>query len=146
MKALVYFLIGFGLTIFTMKSLAGGGGGAAHRDNTALFPPKAPVKSLTEPPEKSELLEPPAFASVPGPAVTLKWKPADKADSYHIQLATDPNFKWLVQDLQLYKDTSFEAKDLVSGQRYYWRVAGLRPGNDPGYAKGYFVKSTFIVK
>lgn len=119
------------------------GSTSSHRDNTALFPPKQPQKNLTQRPEKASLLAPEAFEAVPKAGVTLKWKETAGATVYHLQVATDPNFKWLKVNEPLFKGTSYELKDLEASKHYFWRVAGVNPGLDAGYIKGDFAKSTF---
>jgi hypothetical protein len=118
------------------------------RDNTSLFPPKKPNMDLATQPARVELVEPSIMSKVPGNTVTLKWQAAANAESYHLQVATDPNFKWLKYEENLYKNTSYELKNLEPGKHYYWRVASIKSGNNPGTTKSDFVKSMFetIVK
>ncbi|MBL7670789.1 MAG: fibronectin type III domain-containing protein [Bdellovibrionaceae bacterium] len=122
------------------NTTAAGGHG---RDNTSLFPPKKPNKSLSTPPALSILLEPVTMSKVGGSAVVLKWQAVAGADSYHLQVATDANFKWLKADENLYKNTSYELKNLEAGKHYYWRVASINSGNIPSTIKSDFVKSMF---
>lgn len=156
------FFLGLSIFIFALvissKTLAnesapaaahGKGEAKPERDNTALFPPKKADKSMTTRPEKPELLEPAAMSEVKGDKVTLKWKEGTGATSFHLQVATDPNFKWIVQERmidekqKLFTETSFELTDLKPDQHYYWRVASLRTSNNAGYVKGEFSKSMF---
>lgn len=78
---------------------------AAHKESHSrnLFPKPEADKSKTTRPGKVTLLEPKALSSVQGNQVTLKWKEATDADSYRVQVATDPNFKWLVANEDFYK-------------------------------------------
>lgn len=117
--------------------------GGHERDNTSLFPPKKPNKSLSTQPPPAELLEPATMSKVGGSSVTLKWQPVAGAESYHLQVATDPNFKWLKAEENLYKKTSYELTNLEPGKHYYWRVASVNSGNNPGMTKSDFVKSMF---
>lgn len=136
----------FTLTV-SIQSLAEGTHAApekqAHRDNGALFPPKKMDKSLTTVPEKAQLLEPAAMSTVPGDSITLKWKEGIGATGFHLQVATDPQFKWLKVDENLYKQTSYELKGLEPNHHYYWRVASQRPANNAGYSTSDFSQSMF---
>lgn len=116
------------------------------RDNNALFPPPKPNKELATRPSKVELTEPAAFAQISGAQVTLKWKAAAGATTYRLQVATDPNFKWLKADEALYAGTSYDLKGLEAGKHYYWRVAGFKADNTSSYSQGDFSKSMFETK
>ena len=111
-----------------------------------FFPTKQANKEVTARPEKVTLLEPKALSQVSGNQVTLKWKEAAQADSYRVQVATDPNFKWLVTNEDFYKATSYELKGLESGKHYFWRVYAFKSENDPGYLSSYSNLSSFEVK
>lgn len=125
------------------ESLAAGGGGkGAHRDNTTLFPPQKPDLSKGTAPSPVKLLEP-AFMSTANASVTLKWEASAEAEAYHVQVATDPNFKWLVTNELFVKGTSFDVSGLEADKHYYWRVAGWKSGQAAGASKGDFVKSMF---
>ena len=52
-------------------------------------------------PAKPELLEPSYRAKITSDAVTLKWSSVATASAYHLQVATDPNFKWLLVNEEL---------------------------------------------
>ncbi len=114
-----------------------------ERDNTTLFPPKQPNRLLATAPEKAELVAPEAFAKISGAQVTLKWKAAFAAEFYHLQVATDPNFKWLKVDEPFLSTTSFDLKGLEAGKHYYWRVASVLTSNIPGSTKSAFARSMF---
>lgn len=121
--------------------------GGEHRDNTALFPqPKADVANKGTAPKPVELVAPAMHAKVAGSSVKLEWKASDGANSYHVQVATDPNFKWLTADDHWVKGTSFEAKDLEKGKLYYWRVAPWKDGNMAAANKGFFTPSSFVTE
>jgi hypothetical protein len=79
-----------------------------------------------------------------GQPETLKWK-AEGADTFHVQVATDPRFKWLVIDDHYVKANSFDLKALTKGQQYFWRIAARKPDNDAGNTKGFFKTSSFEV-
>jgi hypothetical protein len=110
-----------------------------------LFPqPKANLENAKSP-GAVELIEPAFFSTVAG-QTTLKWKEAADAENYHLQVATDPNYKWLVADEHFYKGTSYELKNLEAGKHYYWRVAATNQSKWAGSTHGYFSKSMFETK
>lgn len=149
-----YILISMLVSVFGMTAFATEHGkteaahGAKHeakeeRDNTTLFPAKLANKTVVTPPVATALEAPAFMAKVSDSAVTLKWKAVEGVTNYHIQVATDPNFKWLKADETLYPNTTFEVKELEKGKHYYWRVAAMKPENDPSYIKSPYVKSMF---
>jgi hypothetical protein len=109
----------------------------------ALFPPKTADVNLAQEPAKTTLEEPTAFAKVSGNEVTLKWKAVSGADQYHLQVATDPNFKWLVTNEYFLKDTSYKQGHLEAGKHYFWRVNAVKENNEPTHRKSGFVMSMF---
>lgn len=117
-----------------------------HRDNTALFPPHEPDASKATAPEKPQLLEPAFQAKIEGATTTLKWKESEGATEYHVQVATDPNFKWLVKEDHKVKGASFEVGGLEKGKTYFWRVAPWKNGNMAATNKGVFARSVFEVR
>ncbi|MES3036344.1 MAG: hypothetical protein V4736_00430 [Bdellovibrionota bacterium] len=121
--------------------------GESARDNSALFPPKVANKNLSSVAAATTLQSPNFMAHVPASApVQLKWSAVEGVSNYHLQVSTDPNFKWLVVDETLLKDTQFQVKAVEAGRHYYWRVAGMKPENDAGYLKGPYVKSMFAAE
>lgn len=108
-----------------------------------VFPPKMSSKENTQMPGKIELTEPAALSKISGTSTVLKWKELQGADRYHVQVATDPNFKWLVLNDTNVKETQLEVGQLESAKHYFWRVSGLRSNNEAGYLKGYFSTSSF---
>ncbi len=120
-----------------------------HKDQAAemnsLFPPLERNSKLTARPAAVELTAPKFLAKVSGEA-KLEWKAAKGANSYHIQVATDPNFKWLVAQEQMLKITSFSFTKTESGKKYYWRVAAFNSDNDAMYTKSNFTSSVFVAK
>jgi len=156
MKILVSLLVFALVTALSIPSLAdhheakvgdagheAGGHKKGHRDNNALFPPKQPNKALSAPPAATTLTAPAFMAKVSAPEATLTWKEVEGVTAYHVQVATDPVFKWLKFEDKLYKGTSYQVKDLEPGKHYYWRVAAMKPENMPSYSKAEFVKSVF---
>lgn len=117
-----------------------------HGERKADFFPRKPAdKTLSARPATPELLEPKAL-SVVGNQVTLKWKPVETAESYRLQVATDPNFKWIVTQQDFYKDTSYNLTGLESGKHYFWRVYAWKTNNEAGHTSSFATLSSFEVK
>lgn len=142
----------FSLLLISMLFLSlnafGAGGGdqqKGHRKND-FFPKKPADKALSARPASAELLEPKAFSVVTGNQVTLKWQAAQGADSYRVQVATDPNFKWLVAAQDFVKETSFQVTGLQPGQQYFWRIYGMKPENETGFSSSFPSVSSFETK
>lgn len=131
---------------------SGGHAETGHKENTKesksrnLFPKPEADKSKTARMPKVTLLEPKALSTVQGAQVTLKWQEAAGADSYRVQVATDPNFKWLVANEDFYQGTSYEVKGLEAGKHYFWRVYAWKSDNDPSYMSGFADFSSFETK
>lgn len=123
----------------------GQAGAKAKHDPGSLFPQPKLNKSKTTPPPATELMEPAFMAKITGNSVKLRWSSVAGAENYHLQIATDPNFKWLTLDNHFQKTISYDVTDLAPGKTYYWRVAAVRNSNDATYIKGDFVKSMFEV-
>lgn len=125
------------------KNEAHGGG---KSDPGKLFPQPQMNKSKSTVPKKTELIEPAFMTQIPGTTVTLKWNAVDTAENYHLQVATDPNFKWLKVDENFVKRPSYDLSGLEPGQKYFWRVAAVKNSNDPMFIKGPFEVSSFETK
>lgn len=142
-------LFAFALTLaLTSPVLAeeghgGGGHGNLAEKMNSLFPEKQPVPAKREVPAKPELSAPAYFSEVKGGTASLTWKAVAGADEYHVQVATDPNFKWLVANADHHKDTSFEATNLEAGKHYFWRVAAVKSNNWSTWRKSFFASSMF---
>lgn len=143
-------LLAFALTLaLTSPSVAeeAAHGGGGHHDLSgkmnALFPQPATELEKRQVPGKPELAAPTYFAQIKGDKATLQWKAVEGADEYHVQVATDPNFKWLVADNNHVKATSFDATGLEAGKHYYWRVAAVRSTNWTTFRHGFFASSMF---
>lgn len=96
-------------------------------------------------PAKPKLAEPAAFAKVSGP-VQLKWAAVDTATNYHVQVATDPNFKWILVEDHFVQPTEFTFSTGEAGKTYWWRVAAVKNNNKPTHMKSFFASSSFTVK
>jgi hypothetical protein len=112
-------------------------------DMNALFPPPQANVTLGERPDKPELTTPGYFQKISDSKVTLQWKASPNAEVYHVQVAKDPNFKWLVKEENLYKGTSLDVTGLEGGKHYFWRVSGMKPDNKAGHIQGFFSASMF---
>ena len=88
--------------------------GAANPAN--LFPQKAPNRKRGTNPPKVTLSEPKFMAKVSGETITLKWNQPEGVNTYRIQVAKDPNFKWLLADEGLYQSNNFELHGLEKGK------------------------------
>lgn len=119
---------------------------SAHQEKHEFFPKKPADKSRATRLATAELLEPKALSAVTGTSVTLKWKAVEGADVYRLQVATDPNFKWLVSQQDFVKDTSFQVNDLKAGEHYFWRIYAWNTQADPSWMSSYSSVSSFSVK
>ncbi len=142
MKILVSLLAFAVTTILSVQSLAS----ESTNKSTELFPPKQANKTLSTPPAATMLASPAFMAKISGNEVTLKWSPVEGVENYHLQVATDPVYKWITAEEQLLNGTSYQLKNLEAGKHYYWRVAAVKPGNMASYSKSEFKKSMFETK
>lgn len=130
------------------KSEKGGHSKADHHEKlnqemNSLFPPKEKDSAHAARPEVVKLTSPKFLAKVSGATAKLEWTAAEGASNYHVQVATDPNFKWLVANDAFVKGNSFEATQLEADKKYYWRVAAVKDQNDAMATKSLFVSSIF---
>lgn len=119
--------------------------GAPAKMNS-LFPTKQPDATHAGHLGATETVAPAFLATVAAGSVQLSWKPTPDATSYQVQVATDPNFKWLVVNEKSVTETQFNFTKAEAGQRYFWRVAGRKADNNAGYTKANFAGSAFNVK
>lgn len=123
-----------------------GGHGDLDAKMNSLFPEKQAVKDMSKRPAKVQLQSPAFREKVPGTAVQLAWQTVAGADTYHVQVATDPNFKWLVVNDAFVKDATYNFDKAQAGTRYFWRVASWNSKNESGYTKSDFNSSLFETK
>lgn len=148
MKILVS-LLAFAFTLaLTSPSVAeeaahGGGHGNLAEKMNSLFPQPQEQPAKHDVPAKPELASPAYFSEIKGDKASLQWKAVAGADEYHVQVATDPNFKWLVANDYHVKATSFEATGLEAGKHYFWRVAAVKTANWDTFRKSFFAMSMF---
>lgn len=160
MKILISLLV-FSMTLtLTLQSVAGdsahaeghenaaheGGHGGLANEMNKLFPKKIADPSAREVPAKPELLSPEFNAKLEPANVELKWKEVAGATHYHVQIATDPNFKWLVKNEDAVKATSLKAEGLEAGKSYFWRVLSVNSANVQLFTKSQFSPSAFQTK
>lgn len=117
----------------------------SHKDWNEVFKQPVGNEALAQAPEKTQIIEPTFLAPITGSEVTLKWTPVVGV-KYHLQVATDPNFKWLVMDEALVTYTEYNLKNITAGQQYFWRVYTQKPENNNSYTKGPAVSSSFEVQ
>jgi len=119
-----------------------------HAKKPDFFPTKQADKTKATRVATVELLEPKALSTVSGTSTTLKWKAVEGADSYRVQVATDPNFKWLVDkaSADFVKENSLQINDLQPGQHYFWRVYAWKLDADPSWSSSFGAMSSFVVK
>lgn len=146
------------LTLANKSVAAGGGHGEGHGDGhksavhdpseemNKLFPPKKADPTKRVPPAKPELVSPEYHATVDSKAVELKWNEVEGATHYHVQVAKDPNFKWLVSNNDVVKGTSFKAEGLEAGKTYFWRVLTVNSNMEQLFTKSPFAPSSFVTK
>lgn len=115
-------------------------GGATH-----LFPAPVANRAKATAPDAVKLEEPKYFAEQSG-AANLKWTASETATNYQLQVATDPNFKWLVVNEQNLKETSFQVSGLEAGKHYFWRVLAVNRNNDATWTKSFWAQSMFSAK
>ncbi|MED4227795.1 fibronectin type III domain-containing protein [Neobacillus cucumis] len=62
-------------------------------------------------------------------SITLSWSAISKSDSYHVQVATDPDLTKVVVDRTV-TSTSAKVKDLEKDTPYYWKVSSVTGGTE----------------
>lgn len=137
MKKLISILI----VLFTTNYLLAAG--SEEKIWKPIYNKPNPILEKTIYPSKIEKLNPSFFSKINSNTVKLSWSTSAGSKLYHLQIAEDANFKWLVVDKNMFEGTSFEFTNLKSGSHYYWRVAGISPDNKEGYTKGPFSNSMF---
>jgi len=114
-----------------------------HHDWNKVFPQPSPNLARGTIPNMTKIIAPAFMAQIPAAGTTLKWEQVPGV-FYHLQVATDANFKWLVSDQPMIKANEYEIKDLKPGQQYFWRVFTQNPENKNGYTKSAAVRSVFV--
>lgn len=106
-------------------------GGSSDWSSTFSFttvPPPPAAPTLTSPADNAE-----------GVSVdpSLEWDAVSGADSYTVELDTDPSFGSPDQT-QTDASTTFSPTTLAKGTTYHWRVKATGPGGDSGYSSRSF--------
>lgn len=141
----------FAITLALSSASVAESTGGEHQDPliekmTSLFPKPQAREGRNVIPNKPNLSAPKFFASMPTDKVELTWSAVDGADEYHVQVAKDPEFKWLIKDDNHHKGTSLELTNLEAGKHYYWRVSTVKNSNWDTFRKSYFATSMFETK
>ena len=124
--------------------------GRGHGDLSAkmnsLFPQPEKNPAVTVRPTPVKISAPAFMAGVSAGSIKLEWVPSELATSYHVQIATDPQFKWLVVNETSVKGNSYDFAGAEAGKRYFWRVAATKYENDSMFTESLFTSSSFDVK
>lgn len=81
--------------------------------------------ALSESPATPNLMSPPNFAGNQPRNLELIWHASHLAESYHLQISTDPYFSNLAVDADEIANTSFTSPLLEASTIFYWRVAAV---------------------
>ncbi|CAH1905933.1 putative peptidoglycan binding protein [Candidatus Nitrotoga sp. HW29] len=95
--------------------------------------PFSDVQSFTQhkaPPEPPVINTPRDGQKIYGSQATLRWNASNTAHSYHVQLATKPDFSELLADLPEEVNSEYTVP-LTPGQ-YYWRIASIAAEHNKG--------------
>ncbi len=69
-----------------------------------------------------------------GMPLIFKWHFVRNAGIYHVQLAEDIDFKKIIVEKDIEKDTIYEQEKLSSFKKYYWRVKALNDNAESKYS------------
>ena len=121
---------------------------AASRHQTAHagpgIPQPQPILHLGQPPKPPTLVSPAPLSVINSKTVELQWTKEPEAFTYHVQVAKDPMFKWLIHEHHEVKDNRYLVTDLPTGQ-VFWRVFSQKPQNQAGLWKSPAAWSSFEV-
>lgn len=129
------------IILLTFISLAAFANESEHHE--VLYPTHEADRALATEPEKVVLNEPSYMQKISEETITLKWSPSATADAYFVQVATDPNFKWLVKEDHNVNGTELTLTGLTKNQNYFWRVAAVKSNNKAGNTKSAFTMNSF---
>ncbi len=76
-------------------------------------------------------------------APQLQWSDSAEADRYHLQIATDENFKQIIVDQKDLKSTKFDTSEWPDIQGYYWRLTSITSDGEfgpVGQSRSYEIK------
>lgn len=101
--------------------------------------------TLTSPPDAVLGLVPASGTADVSTSPTLSWSAAQRAVSYDVDLAADPQFVLLVDSARSVQQTQTHFKGLTTSQTYYWRVRGVNTGGAGDWSTGSsFTTSTVV--
>jgi hypothetical protein len=130
--------------LVTSTALASSSHHESSKSYLNLLPQPKANKILATIPKKVILKSPEPLSKVKETSVLLEWAPSEGAETYHVQIAKDPAFKWILQEDHFVTATQFQATNLPKGQ-IFWRVAASKPKNMPAHWKSSFSASSFEV-
>jgi|GEM_PF-5971830 len=120
--------------------------GSAHEAGHGPgIPQPKPILHLGQPPKAPTLVSPAPLSVVSGKSVELQWTPEPEAFTYHVQVAKDPMFKWIIHENHEVKKNRYQVTDLPSGT-IFWRVFSQKPQNQAGLWKSPGAWSSFEIK
>lgn len=132
-------LIRIALVLVTQNQIYAGG------DNKGLgIPQPESQRELSRVAPPPMLVSPQPFSKIQNREVELVWNPVSEADAYHVQVATDPNFKWIIDENHQVRESKYQLKGIPEGT-IYWRVFSLRSENVSGSWKSIANVSSFEV-
>lgn len=131
-------------TLITLSPLSYAGSGHEAGHGPGIPQPK-PILHLGQPPKAPTLVSPAPLSVVTGKSVELQWTPEPEAFTYHVQVAKDPMFKWLIHENHDVKENRYTVSDLPNGT-IFWRVFSQKPQNQAGLWKSPGAWSSFEVK
>ncbi|MDZ4699018.1 MAG: fibronectin type III domain-containing protein [Rhodothermales bacterium] len=82
-------------------------------------------------PEVPTLVAPVNGSASEPDVLELQWNSATEAETYHLQVASDPSFSALIVDDEALNSIQYIVRDLEVGAIYYWRI---RSSNGSGYS------------
>ncbi|WP_124951479.1 FecR domain-containing protein [Sulfuriferula thiophila] len=83
-------------------------------------------------PEPPFIMHPINKGKISGDQVTFNWALVDDANSYHLQLSTQPDFSTISIDANDIKNNEFTSTQKLTPGQYFWRIASIRGDHDQG--------------
>ncbi|MCX7674458.1 MAG: fibronectin type III domain-containing protein [Bdellovibrionaceae bacterium] len=127
---------------FSRLSFAGSGHKTGHGPG---IPQPQSILHLGQAPKAPTLVSPAPLSIVASKNVELQWTPEPEAFTYHVQVAKDPMFKWLIHENHEVKENRYSVTDLPRGT-IFWRVFSQKPQNQAGLWKSSAAWSSFEVR